>query len=89
LNEQQLALIHSLEQRKGEFSEGFMIEGDHRQVVRIYPSPFEYWLSTSDASDNQYLEELKSSGMKLIEAIEAAAELYPKGIARASEKLAA
>jgi type-IV secretion system protein TraC len=89
LNEQQLALIHSLEQRKGEFSEGFMIEGDHRQVVRIYPSPFEYWLSTSDASDNQYLEELKSSGMKLIEAIEAAAEIYPKGIARASEKLAA
>ena len=89
LNEQQLGLIHSLEQRKGEYSEGFMIEGDHRQVVRIYPSPFEYWLSTSDASDNQYLEELKASGMSLVAAIEAAADNYPKGISQAEKKLAA
>lgn len=82
LNTQELDLIHSLGQKKGEFSEGFMIEGDHRQVVRIYPSPFEYWLSTSDAQDNAYLEKLKASGLNLVEAIEEAAKIYPNGVAQ-------
>jgi type-IV secretion system protein TraC len=80
LNDQEIALIHSLAQRKGEFSEGFMIEGEHRQVVRIFPSPFEYWLSTSDAQDNSYLDELRSQGFDLVAAIEKAAEVYPKGV---------
>lgn len=81
LNGQELALIHSLGQKKGEFSEGFMIEGDHRQVVRIFPSPFEYWLSTSDAQDNNHLSELRAQGLSLVEAIEKAAVEYPKGVA--------
>lgn len=83
LNSQELNLIFSLEQRKGEFSEGFMIEGDHRQVIRIYPSPFEYWLSTSDASDNRYIQELRESGLSLVDAIEKAATTFPNGIAQA------
>lgn len=82
LNGHELNLIYSLEQRKGEFSEGFMIEGDHRQVIRIYPSPFEYWLSTSDASDNRYIQELKETGLSLVEAIEKAARSYPNGISQ-------
>ncbi len=81
LNTQELGLIHSLGQKKGEFSEGFMIEGDHRQVIRIYPSPFEYWLSTSDAQDNLYLSELRSQGLGLVKAIEKAADVYPNGVA--------
>lgn len=88
LNSQELNLIFSLEQRKGEFSEGFMIEGDHRQVIRIYPSPFEYWLSTSDASDNRYIQELRESGMSLVDAIEKAAVTYPNGIAQAKAEAA-
>jgi type-IV secretion system protein TraC len=87
LNSQELNLIYSLEQRKGEFSEGFMIEGDHRQVIRIYPSPFEYWLSTSDASDNQHIQELRDSGLSLVEAIEKAALTYPNGIAQGKSEL--
>ncbi len=83
LNNQELNLIYSLEQRKGEFAEGFMIEGDHRQVIRIYPSPFEYWLSTSDANDNRYIQELREQGLTLVEAIEQAALTYPNGIAQA------
>jgi hypothetical protein len=68
-----------------------MIEGEHRQVVRIYPSPFEYWLSTSDSSDNKYLNELRSNGLDLVQAIEKAAVTYPNGIAqgRAAEMEAA
>ena len=86
LNTQELALIHSLGQRKGEYSEGFMIEGDHRQVVRIYPSPLEYWLSTSDAQDNLYIEGLRKEGLPLMAALEKAAEIYPKGFARGAAK---
>lgn len=81
LNSQELSLIQSLSQRKGEFSEGFMIEGDHRQVIRVFPSAVEYWLSTSDAQDNKYLESLTAGGLTLVAAIEKAAQVYPKGVA--------
>lgn len=89
LNRQELDLVHSLGQRKGEFSEGFMIKGEHRQVVRIYPSPLEYWLSTSDAQDNLYLESLRHDGLTLMVALEKAAEVYPNGVARGTVKEAA
>lgn len=82
LNKQELNLISSLEQRKGEFSEAFLIEGDHRQVIRVYPSPFEYWLSTSDASDNRHIQSLQEQGMSLVAAIEKAARTYRYGIAQ-------
>jgi type-IV secretion system protein TraC len=82
LNPRELALIQSLGQKKGEYSEGFMIEGEHRQVVRIYPTPLEYWLATSDAQDNLYLERLREQGLPLLEAIERAAREYPRGTSR-------
>ena len=85
LNEQELALIHSIEQRKGEYSEGFMIEGDTRKVIRVHPGPFEYWLSTSDAQDNLYLGSLREQGMSLVEAIRRAAQEYPNGIGKAGK----
>ena len=88
LNSQELNLIHSLEQKKGEYSEGFMIEGDHRQVIRINPSPFEYWLSTSDAQDNKYILSLEEEGLTLVEAIEFAANKYPNGIAVGAKEAA-
>lgn len=86
LNEQELRLIYSLEQKKGEYSEGFMIEGDHRQVVRINPSPFEYWISTSDAQDNHYLDGLKLQGYSLLDAIDKAAKVFPNGFTKLSDE---
>lgn len=83
LNSREASLIQSLEQRKGIFSEAFLIEGDHRQVVRIYPSPLEYWISTSDAKDNKYLAEIMEGDVSLSEAIKKAANDYPFGIASA------
>jgi conjugal transfer ATP-binding protein TraC len=81
LNSQELKLIQSLEQRKGEYSEGLLMEGDSRQVIRIQPSPLEYWISTSDSRDNQYLTERQQDGHSLIEAIAIAAGVAPRGIA--------
>jgi type IV secretory pathway VirB4 component len=86
LNTQELALIHSLEQRKGVFSEGFMIEGTHRQVVRIEPQPLEYWLSTSDAKDNLALARImEDEGVGLPQALKIASERYPFGVAQTRE----
>lgn len=80
LNSRELALIQSLEQKKGFFSEAFLIEGELRQVIRIYPSPVEYWISTSDAKDNKYLREQIENGSTLESAIHTAAGAYPFGV---------
>ena len=81
LNSQEIGLIQSLQQKKGVFSEAFFIEGEHRQVIRIYPSPLEYWVSTSDAKDNKYLSDLMSEGLSLEVAILKASETAPFGVA--------
>ena len=80
LNSQELRLIQSLEQRKGVFSEGFLMAGEVRQVIRIQPSPLEYWISTSDARDNLYLVSLQGQGLSLEAAIFKAAEAAPFGV---------
>jgi hypothetical protein len=80
-------LIQSLEQRKGVYSEGFMIEGTHRQVIRIEPYPIEYWLSTSDAKDNLWLaQQMAQNNLDLAAAIKIAAEKYPNGVGQLSEE---
>ncbi len=89
LNSEELSLIFSLQQKKGEFSEGFMIEGLAKQVVRIFPSPIEYWLSTSDAFDNKHLDGLMMSGLTLSESIINAAAEYPNGIQGAKSEVTA
>lgn len=80
LNSQELRLIQSLEQRKGQFSEGFLMEGESRQIIRIEPSPLEYWISTSDARDNQFLNRLRDEGHSLESALMKAAEMAPFGV---------
>jgi hypothetical protein len=86
LNAQELNLVQSLEQKKGQFSEGFMIEGTHRQVVRIEPHPIEYWLSSSDAKDNQWLAKIMADKkIDLTAAIKFAAEKFPLGVGQIPE----
>lgn len=85
LSSQELRLVQSLEQRKGVFSEGFLMEGESRQVIRIQPSPLEYWISTSDARDNQFLESLKSKHHSLEDALLEAARVAPFGVSSLKE----
>jgi type-IV secretion system protein TraC len=85
LNSQELRLIQGLEQRKGQFSEGFLMEGETRQVIRIQPSPLEYWISTSDARDNQFLSRLREQGLSLEEALHMAADKAPFGVTSLKE----
>lgn len=81
LNNREVSLIHTLEQKKGQYAEAFLIENDEKQIVRISPTPLEYWLSTSDARDNVYLEALiQHRGLPLEKAIESAVDDYPDGM---------
>ena len=82
LNDQELELIQSLKQKKGFYSEGFLIEGLESQVIQIHPSPMEYWLATSDASDNNYLTELVNEGLSLQNAIAKASTEHPQGVSQ-------
>ena len=83
LNDQEVALISSLRQQKGTFSEAFMVANEDRAVIRVYPTPLEYWLVTSDRDDNAALEEYRrlNPDKKIAEAIYEMAIRYPKGVA--------
>ncbi len=84
INPHELTLIQSLRSKKGEYSEAFLIEGEERQVIRVYPSPMEYWLSTSDATDNLFIQELmEQKQVTLWDAVKLAAAAYPWGRAMA------
>ena len=50
-------------------------------VVRLVPDPFLYWLATSDAKENDYLDEiLKKNEGKYLKAIEICAKERPHGL---------
>ena len=84
LNEQEMDLISSLRQQKGAYSEVFLIYNEHRTVIRVVPSPIEYWLATSDATDNAKIEEAlrQYPGKQLREIISEFAEQFPYGYAQ-------
>ena len=88
LNPQELELVQSLRSKNGDYSEIFLIEGEERQVVRVYPHPLEYWLSTSSAKDNQYLSDIRErEAMSLWDGVKQAAQRYPWGISNAESIL--
>lgn len=51
LNDNELALLASLRQEKGFYSEAFLIAEDQRSVVVVESTPLEYWLATTDPRD--------------------------------------
>ncbi|MGZ3772730.1 MAG: TraG/VirB4 family ATPase [Pseudobdellovibrionaceae bacterium] len=80
LNSQEIHLIETLERKKGVFSEAFLMKGEDRQVLRIIPSPLEYWIGTSDSADNFYLQSLMQGGLDLKTAILRASKEAPFGV---------
>jgi conjugal transfer ATP-binding protein TraC len=83
LNDQEMSLIGSLRQAKGRYSEAFLMSNEARTVIQIHPTPVEYWLATSDAADNQLLEDARvaSPDKSLAEHIYELSETYPYGTA--------
>lgn len=83
LNDNEIALIQSLHQKKGEFSESFLLSGpDHRIVAVIEPTPLELWIATTDPRDLTAIENLKKEKPHLsqLDLLTELSEKYPKGI---------
>jgi conjugal transfer ATP-binding protein TraC len=84
LNENEVSLIQSLRQEKGEYSEVFLVAGAGRHVVAVIePTPLELWIATTDPKDLGKIEEVKLEKPELsqLEVLKYLAETYPKGIA--------
>ena len=90
LNDEEVALVSSLRQQKGVFSEAFMIANDDRTVIRSYPTSVEYWLATSDRDDNNALEDYRRENptKTMTDVIFEMANRYPKGVAFHARKSA-
>jgi conjugal transfer ATP-binding protein TraC len=83
LNDQEMELISSLQSQKGRYSESFLFSNEDRAVIRAIPTPVEYWLATSDAADNQCIEERRARNpeKRLPDIIYDLAKEFPFGVA--------
>lgn len=81
LSDKEIELLKSVETQKGKFSEALIISDTSRGVIRLVPDSFLYWLATSDAKDNEYLEKkAEKLNNKYLEALLECAKEYPYGL---------
>jgi len=83
LNHNELALISSLRQERGKFSEALLLAEDNRSLVSVEATPLEYWIATSDARDLAKIDEIKAQdpGLQLIDILRHLSTQFPLGIA--------
>jgi conjugal transfer ATP-binding protein TraC len=80
LNEREVALVQSLSQIKGQYSEAFLMCEDKKAVVSVESTPIEYWLATTDPKDFALMKrEEAATQKKNIELIQYLAEKFPMG----------
>jgi conjugal transfer ATP-binding protein TraC len=85
-NEQERRLIESLHIRKGEYSEVFFSQSKELNHISakivICPTPIEYWVATTDATDLNYYENIKKENPQLdmYEVLVKCGEQYPHGV---------
>ncbi len=51
LNEAEVETIKTLRSIKGEYAEAFLMQNEHRSVLRIQADPLAYWIATTDPAD--------------------------------------
>lgn len=52
-------LLRSLVTVRGRYSEALVLVGPGGGVIRLAPDPFLYWAATSDARENEFLDEIR------------------------------
>jgi type IV secretory pathway VirB4 component len=67
LNERELEIVGNLRSVKGEFSEFFMINGDKKRFLKLEPTSEDYWLSTTNPSDLDFLNHFLTKHPELTE----------------------
>lgn len=85
LNDNEIDLINSLHQKKGLYSEAFLIAGANRTLAVIEPSPLELWISTTDPRDlaamDAYREQYPNKSHQ--DVLKELSERYPRGVSAA------
>ncbi len=59
LNPQEIEKIKGLRLEKGKYSEIFLKFNEHSRIIKIQPSPVDYWICTTDPEDAQKELEVK------------------------------
>jgi type IV secretory pathway VirB4 component len=83
LNPNELSLIQSLEQKKGYFSEAYLLSGQkNRSVVTIEPTAMDLWLATTDPRDLSEIqrEKERSPALSNWEILKLLSQKYPHGM---------
>jgi len=73
------ALVQSLTQVKGEYSEAFLLCEERRAVVSVESTPLEYWLATTDPRDFALLKSEEATGKSGLSLLEHLSARYPMG----------
>lgn len=81
LNDSEVALVSSLQQVSGSYSEGFLMCEGKKSVVVVECTPYEYWLATTAPKDLALMDSEKEKYPELnqMELIFHLAEVYPQG----------
>ena len=82
LNENEIDLINSLTQRKGEFSEVYLQSGSKNRIVAVIePTPLDLWIATMDPRDNSLIKKTQDENPHLtpMQIAELLAGKYPTG----------
>lgn len=85
LNPNEMALISSLRQERGRFSEAFLISGEDRAVVAVESTPMEYWLATTDPRDLAAFDSMQCTGKSGDEVLATLAQEHPTGMANSTK----
>jgi conjugal transfer ATP-binding protein TraC len=82
LNTNEMALIESLRQERGKYSEAFLMCEDDRSLVAIESTPLEYWIATTDPRETSLIQRrLKENpGLTEWECLRALAREFPTGL---------
>lgn len=86
LNDNEMALIASLHQERGVYSEAFLMAQDQRAVVAIDSTPLEYWIATTDPRDLAKIdvETLKNPEKDSLSTLISLSKRFPRGTAASS-----
>ncbi|MBS1983081.1 MAG: ATP-binding protein [Bdellovibrionales bacterium] len=87
LNDNEVALVKSLRQEKGFFSEAFLVANDNHTVAVIESTPLEYWIATTDPKDLAEIDraEKEYPGESSFERLQRLAQNFPNGVAASSQ----
>lgn len=89
LNDNEVGLIQSLHQKKGQYSEAFLVAGPERRTVAVIePTPLELWIATTDPRDLSTIDQVRKDypNFSQLEILKMLAEKYPRGVAGEREK---